>query len=162
MPTWISPTDHRSSVVSRGIIETMEDRKKSAPAKSGPIDLLKNLTSSASKEKRSTAAAGSNPSPQTSSSNAGDNDRRPLQTYPLSPPDYLIAPEILMESFVELPVLFSLSSPPPPSFILLTCVLTWRSVCWSVHSWVGYAVVQFHKIMCASLKVMVPEGVHTV
>jgi len=89
-----------------------EDRRKAAAGKSGPIDLLKNLTSSASKEKRSGGGgvAGSSTSAAThsvaTSNFERDSDRRPLQTFPLSPPDYAIAPEILMDSFVEMPVLF--------------------------------------------------------
>jgi len=87
----------------------MDDRRKAMAGKSGPIDLLKNLTSSASKEKRSggfTGNASSSPQTPGMSNPNRDNDRRPLQTFPLSPPDYAIAPEILMESFVEMPVLF--------------------------------------------------------
>ena len=83
----------------------MEDRRKPAAGKSGPIDLLKNLTSSASKDKRSGGVTGtSSLAPPSAEVENLDNDRRPLQTFPLSPPDYVIAPEILMESFVEMPV----------------------------------------------------------
>ena len=85
----------------------MDDRRKAAAGKSGPIVLLKNLNFS--KEKRSGGVTGTSSASAQSSASSNvekESDRRPLHRFPLKPPDYAIAPEILMESFVDIPVLF--------------------------------------------------------
>ena len=103
----------------------MEDRRKTTAAKSGPIDLLTKLTGGASKRTPAvpptTAIGTPQQQQQQQQSSQPDGERRPLKTHPLTPPDYLVPSDVLIDDFIELPVskseqgrIHSLSFFPPP------------------------------------------------